>query len=438
MERVIFHVDMDAFFVSVEELFDPSLKGKPVVVGGQRNERGVVSAASYAARKFGVHSAMPLRTAAKLCPQAIFVDGHPDRYREYSGKVYEVLNRFSPKLEMVSIDEAYVDMTGTERLHGPPLRAAHALHNTMKAETQLNCSIGIGTSRLIAKVCSDQAKPNGVLWILPGREVEFLAPLDVRKIPGVGKVMEKRLQEHGITKVGDLASHDEHWLKENFGALGVALSGKSRGLDAGGWFDSDIGEEEGPKSISHEHTFSIDTSDAQQLESTLARLTEMVCRRLREQNLHARTLQLKLRNTAFQTITRAHTLTRPTAVDSEVSGGHSRALSRELERRCDSSAGRSRLALRGRERADWPAGSTLAREMEPCSVGRRPSAREVRRECGVAGDGDESALPRASTTRIRQRCRGRRSRSSKLNELRTPIWSRAQCDARFRSQRLSA
>ncbi len=131
-QRTIFHVDMDAFFVSVEELFDPSLKGKPVVVGGQRNERGVVSAASYAARKFGVHSAMPLRTAAKLCPQAIFVDGHPERYRDYSAKVYEVLNRFSPKLEMVSIDEAYVDMTGTERLHGPPLRAAHALHTAMK------------------------------------------------------------------------------------------------------------------------------------------------------------------------------------------------------------------------------------------------------------------------------------------------------------------
>ena len=318
VQRVIFHVDMDAFFVSVEELFDPTLKGKPVVVGGQRHERGVVSAASYAARKFGVHSAMPLRTAAKLCPQAIFVDGHPNRYREYSAKAFAVLNRFSPKLEMVSIDEAYIDMSGTERLHGPPLRAAHALHHRMKAETQLNCSIGIGTSRLIAKVCSDQAKPNGVLWILPGREVEFLAPLDVRKIPGVGKVMEKRLQERGINKVGDLASHDERWLKDNFGALGVALSGKSRGLDAGGWFDSDIGEEEGPKSISHEHTFNEDTNNAQQLESTLARLSEMVCRRLREHKLYARTLQLKLRDSSFRTITRAHTLNAPTAVDSEV------------------------------------------------------------------------------------------------------------------------
>src|SRR6201997_1464319 len=140
--RTIFHVDMDAFFVSVEEIFDPSLKGKAVVVGGQRNERGVVSAASYEARKFGVHSALPLRTAAKLCPHAIFVDGHPDRYRDYSVKVYGVLNSFSPQVEMASIDEAYLDMTGTDRLHGPPLYAAHQLHKKIKADTQLNCSIG--------------------------------------------------------------------------------------------------------------------------------------------------------------------------------------------------------------------------------------------------------------------------------------------------------
>src|SRR5580704_4764491 len=150
--KTIFHVDMDAFFVSVEELFDPSLKSKAVVVGGQRHERGVVSAASYEARKFGVHSAMPLRTAAKLCPQAIFVDGHPDRYRECSEKVHRVLTSFSPKVEMASIDEAYLDMSGTERLHGRPLLAAHKLHNVMKADTQLNCSIGIGISRLIAKI----------------------------------------------------------------------------------------------------------------------------------------------------------------------------------------------------------------------------------------------------------------------------------------------
>ncbi len=317
-QRTIFHVDMDAFFVSVEELFDPQMKGKAVVVGGQRHERGVVSAASYEARKFGVHSAMPLRTAAKLCPHAIFVDGHPERYRDCSARVYQVLDRFSPKLEMVSIDEAYVDMTGTERLHGPPMRAAHALHAAMKAETQLNCSIGVGSSRLVAKICSDQAKPNGVLWIVPGGETQFLAPLDVRKIPGVGKVMEKRLHEQGIQKIGDLARHEERWLETNFGALGLALAGKARGLDAGAWFDSDIGEDQGPRSISHEHTYSVDTNDAPTLEATLARLTEMVCRRLREQKLHARTLQLKLRYSDFRTLTRAHTLEQPSSVDAEV------------------------------------------------------------------------------------------------------------------------
>ena len=316
--RSIFHVDMDAFFVSVEELYDPSLRNKAVVVGGAANERGVVAAASYEARKFGVHSAMPLRTAAKLCPHAVFVPGHPARYRDCSEKVYKVLNRFSPKLEMVSIDEAYVDMTGTERLYGPPLRAAHLLHLAVKNDTQLNCSIGIGTSRLIAKVCSDQAKPNGVLWVQPGCESNFLAPLEVRKIPGVGKVMEKRLQEQGIRKVGDLAARDEAWLKQNFGAIGLALAGKSRGADAGGWFDADIGAEEGAKSISHEHTFSHDTNDRQVLESMLARLSEMVCRRLREQELPARTLQLKLRTSDFHTVTRARTVQQPTSVDSEV------------------------------------------------------------------------------------------------------------------------
>jgi DNA polymerase IV len=309
---------MDAFFVSVEELFDPSLKGKPVVVGGRPDERGVVSAASYTARKFGVHSAMPLRTAYQLCPQAIFVDGHPDRYRDYSGKVFEVLCRFSPLVEMASIDEAYLDMTGTERLHGPPLRAAHLLHEAVKTATGLNCSIGIATSRLVAKVTSDQAKPNGIMWIVAGAEAAFLAPLEVRKIPGVGKVTEKSLHELGIRKVGDLAQRDEAWLESRFGKWGLALAGKSRGLDAGGWFDTAIGEDTDPKSISHEHTFGEDTADAELLESTLARLSEMVGRRLREHGLHARTIQLKLRYHDFTTITRAHSIERPTQLDKEL------------------------------------------------------------------------------------------------------------------------
>ncbi|MGB9075055.1 MAG: DNA polymerase IV [Terriglobales bacterium] len=318
LARTIFHVDMDAFFVSVEELFDPSLKAKPVVVGGQRDERGVVTAASYEARKFGVHSAMPLRTAAKLCPQAVFVNGHPERYREYSGRVHEVLGHFSPLVEMASVDEAYLDMTGTERLHGPPMRAAHRLHEAMKSATELNCSIGIGTSRLIAKVSSAKAKPNGVLWVLPGQEAKVLAPLDVGDIPGVGKVMEQKLHAMGIQRVGDLARLEDGDLERRFGKWGLALAGKSRGEDAGGWFDSEVGENVEPKSISHEHTFDEDTGDAEPLKSTLMRLAEMVGRRLREGGYHARTIQLKLRYKDFTTITRAHSLEQPTQMDNEI------------------------------------------------------------------------------------------------------------------------
>lgn len=316
--RTIFHVDMDAFFVSVEELFDPSLKGKPVVVGGQRDERGVVSAASYEARKFGVHSAMPLRTAAKMCPQAIFVDGHPERYRECSEKVFEVLNSFSPQVEMASIDEAYLDMTGTERLHGPPLKAAHHLHTEMKSRTRLNCSVGIGVSRLVAKVGSAKAKPNGIFWVVPGREASFLAPLDVRDIPGVGKVTEKTLHEMGIHRVGDLTRYSETFLEGKLGKWGLALAGKSRGEDAGGWFDSAVGEDTGAKSMSHEHTYNQDTADVERLESTLMRLSEMVARRLRESGVYARTIQLKLRYKDFTTITRAHTIAEPSQLDNEI------------------------------------------------------------------------------------------------------------------------
>src|ERR1700675_1140110 len=316
--RTIFHVDMDAFFVSVEELFDPSLKGKPVVVGGQRHERGVVSAASYAARKFGVHSALPLRTAAKLCPHAIFVDGHPERYRECSEKVYKVLQTFSPQVEMASIDEAYLDMTGTARLHGPPLKAAHKLHLRMKEDTQLNCSIGIGSSRLVAKVSSAQAKPNGELWIVPGEESKFLAPLDVREIPGVGKGMESHLHQLGIKKVGDLAQLEDSALEERFGKWGLALAGKARGKDAGGWFDAEVGADTAAKSISHEHTYNEDTADTSQLEATLMRLSGMVGRRLREANFYTRTLQLKLRYKDFTTITRAYTLPVATQLDGEI------------------------------------------------------------------------------------------------------------------------
>lgn len=318
MQRLIFHVDMDAFFVSVEELFDPSLKGKPVVVGGKSSERGVVSAASYAARKFGVHSAMPLRTAYQLCPQAIFIEGHPTRYRDCSAQVFEVLNRFSPKVEMASIDEAYLDMTGTGRLHGPPLRAGQRLHDAMKTTTGLNCSIGAAPSRMAAKVASDQAKPNGMVWIPPDMEAGFLAPLPVRKIPGVGAKTEERLAKYGIRRVGDLARLEESFLESLLGKWGLALAGKAHGLDAGGYFAHAVAEEDGPKSISHEHTFSEDSIDAEMLEATLAKLSQMVARRLRENGLYARTIQLKLRYKDFSTFTRAATLDHGTQIDIEL------------------------------------------------------------------------------------------------------------------------
>ena len=282
----------------------------------------------------------------KLCPHAIFVDGHPERYRECSEKVYKVLTAFSPQVEMASIDEAYLDMTGTARLHGPPLRAAHKLHQRMKEETQLNCSIGIGSSRLIAKVSSAQAKPNGVLWIVPGEESKFLAPLDVREIPGVGKVMESHLHELGIKKVGDLARLEESELEERFGKWGLALAGKARGEDAGGWFDTEVGADTEAKSISHEHTYNEDTADVNQLEATLMRLSEMVGRRLREANFHARTIQLKLRYKDFTTITRAHTLAGSHSARWRNLRAGARVVSQELEAgQGGSAAGRAGVVI---------------------------------------------------------------------------------------------
>jgi DNA polymerase-4 len=184
----ILHVDMDAFFVSVELLARPELRGLPVVVGGQRDQRGVVSSASYEARRFGIHSAMPLRTAAKLCPQAVFLDGHHDLYGRWSDRVAGVLAKFTPVVEMASIDEAYLDLAGTQRLHGPPLAAAHKLLREITRITSLPCSGGLAATRLVAKVSSDQAKPRGLVWVPQGSEAAFLAPLGVRRIPGIGRV----------------------------------------------------------------------------------------------------------------------------------------------------------------------------------------------------------------------------------------------------------
>jgi DNA polymerase-4 len=188
----------------------------------------------------------------------------------------------------------------------------------MKCETRLNCSVGISTARVVAKVASDQAKPNGILSVLPGLEANFLAPLDVRRLPGVGKVTEERLREYGVRTIGDLARLNESELGHKIGEGLAALIEKAQGRAAGGWYDQEVGANDDPKSISHEHTFNVDERDAAALESMLARLTEMVCRRLREHQLHARKVQIKLRYSDFTTCTRGHTLERPTQLDAEV------------------------------------------------------------------------------------------------------------------------
>jgi DNA polymerase-4 len=309
----ILHVDMDAFFVSVELLTRPELRGKPVVVGGRPDQRGVVSAASYEARKYGIHSAMPLRTAGRLCPHAVFLDGHHEKYGESSDRVASILARFSPIVEMVSIDEAYLDLAGTERIYGPPLAAADKLLRTITKETQLPCSGGLATTRLVAKVASDQGKPRGLVWVAPGMEARFLAPLPIRKIPGIGEVTERALRALAIETVEELASHSQEKLESVFGQWGTALFRKARGGDA---YEFLIDAE--PKSISHNHTFGEDTSDIAAMESMLSHLSQKACKRLREAGLSSRTLALTIRYAGFQTYTRSKTVPDPVRLDADV------------------------------------------------------------------------------------------------------------------------
>src|SRR5690349_16397814 len=309
----ILHVDMDAFFVSVELLQRPELRGKPVVVGGQKDQRGVVSAASYEARKYGIHSAMPLRTAGRLCPHAIFLDGHHEKYGEWSDRVATILARFSPIVEMVSIDEAYLDLAGTERLHGPPFATADKLLRTITRETELPCSGGLATTRLTAKVASDQAKPRGLVWVPPGCEARFLASLSVRKIPGIGEVTERALRALGIETVEQLAAVPQEKLEKIFGQWGDALYRKARGGDS---YEFVIDAE--PKSISHNLTFGEDTDNANELATILSHLSQKACKRLREAGLAARTLTLTIRYAGFETYTRSKTLAEPAQLDTDI------------------------------------------------------------------------------------------------------------------------
>ena len=255
---------MDAFFVSIELLDHPELRGKPVVVGGQPDQRGIVSAASYEARKYGIQSATPLRTAKRLCPHAIFLESRHHLYSQWSDRVSAILGKYSPVVEMASVDEAYLDLAGTERLFGPPFAAAHALLREITKTTGLPCSAGLARTRLVAKVASDQAKPRGLLWVPAGSEETFLAPLGIRRIPGIGKVTEAAMQSLGIHTVAQLAAATQENLEQNFGRWGTALHRKARGGDTYEFFvDAE------PKSISHNRTFSFDTDDRPTLDATL-------------------------------------------------------------------------------------------------------------------------------------------------------------------------
>ena len=324
----ILHVDMDAFFVSVELLDRPELRGKAVVVGGQPDQRGIVSTASYEARKYGIHSAMPLRTAGRLCPHAIFLEPRHHLYSEWSDRVATILGKYSPVVEMASVDEAYLDFAGTELLHGPPLAAADALLREITTTTGLPCSAGLARTRLVAKVASDQAKPRGLVWVPAESEEAFLAPLDVRRIPGIGKVTEAALKTAGIEKVGQLAATAREKLEQNFGRWGTALYRKARGGDT-----YEFLTDEEPKSISHNRTFPEDTQDPAALDATLSLLSQKAMKRLRESGLSASTVTVTIRYAGFETITRALTLRDPTHLDPVVFG----AVKKLFERHCDRS-----------------------------------------------------------------------------------------------------
>jgi DNA polymerase-4 len=304
--RVIAHLDFDAFFAAVEENLDPSLRGKPVIVGG--GERGVVSTANYIARRYGVHSAMPLRTARRLCPHGVYVMGHHKLYAEYSRRLMAILDHYSPLVEQMSLDEAYVDLTGTEQLFGPPVRTARLIQK--RVAEKLSISVGLATNKLIAKVASDYQKPAGFTVVPPGREAEFLAPLPVERLPGVGPALLAQLHDRGVVTVADLARVPAHLLRLSFGEWGELLAHRARGEDP-----RRVTPHEEVKSISREHTFDEDVGDISVLESTLVALTEDVCRRLRRKRLEARTVTVKIRYSDFVTHTCSHTLSRPLDVD---------------------------------------------------------------------------------------------------------------------------
>lgn len=306
LERVIFHVDLDAFFVEVERQNDATLVGKPVVIGGL-GPRGVVATASYEAREFGVHSAQATAMARRLCPQAIFMRGSHDLYREVSKKFMEVLCSYSPVVVPVSVDEAYLDMTGTERLYGMPMEAARTIKRMVRDELGLPASIGIGPSKLVAKVSTEHAKPDGIFQVQPDEVEAFFAPQPVRNLPGIGPKAGEALARLRIATLGELANAPDGPLRRALGPNNADhVKRRAKGID-----NAPLRERSKAKSISAETTFETDVSSRSELERVLKRLSERVGTRLRKSGQLARNASIKLRYGDFTTITRQRTFPVP-------------------------------------------------------------------------------------------------------------------------------
>jgi DNA polymerase-4 len=303
MARCIFHIDLDAFFVSVERTFGPELEGRPVIVGGDPDSRGVVSSASYEARPFGIHAGMPVSTARRLCPQAVLIRANFPRYREASSRFMEILADFSPDLEPLGLDEAYLDVTGCGEPYGSAVEIARAVKQRTSKELKLTASVGIATCKVVAKIASALCKPDGLLEILPEQEQAFLNPLPIAKLPGIGEKTEQSFKEMGITTIGELALLPVGAVKRRFGAMGAVLHSYARGID-----DREVAPSGVAKSLSQELTFARDTLDRDFLEANLHSLCHQVCQDLRSQNKTARCVAIKLRYSDFQTITRQETL----------------------------------------------------------------------------------------------------------------------------------
>ena len=305
---------MDAFFASVEEVLDPSLKGKPLIIGGAPGDtRGVVSTASYEARKYGVHSAMPLSQARRLCPHGTYIRGHYEAYSAASGKVMSILHEVSPLVECVSIDEAYVDITGSVKLFGGEDAIALHIKRRIREETQLPCTVAIASNKLVAKVGSDEGKPDGYLNIPPGGERDFLRPLAVRRLPGVGPRTGDTLESLGIMTIGALGDLDLSILTNAFGQWAYVLQRAARGVSG-----SQVTTESVPKSVGRETTFERDLLDWDRVEQVLVKLAERAAHALREKLMEARCVTLKVRYADFKTHTFSKTLTEPTCVDSDI------------------------------------------------------------------------------------------------------------------------